>query len=63
MNTVFEHLLDIRKEKGAGYLVLIDPDRKNDGILDDLVQAVNESNADAILVGGSFFMDAFPGRT
>jgi len=57
MNTVFEHLLDIRKEKGAGYLVLIDPDRKNDGILDDLVPAVNESNADAILVGGSFFMD------
>ena len=57
MNTVFEHLLGIQKEKGAGYLVLIDPDRKNDGILDDLVPAVNESNADAILVGGSFFMD------
>ncbi len=57
MSTVFEHLLDIRKEKGAGYLVLIDPDRKNDGILDDLVPAVNESNADAILVGGSLFMD------
>ena len=57
MSKTLEYLLDVRKKKGAGYLVLIDPDRKNDGILDDLVPAVNESNADAILVGGSLFMD------
>jgi len=57
MNSVWEYLLDIKTEKGAGYLVLIDPDRKNDGILDELVHSVNESGADAILSGGSLFMD------
>jgi len=57
MSTVLEYLLDVRKKKGAGYLVLIDPDRKNDGILDDLVPAINENNVDAILIGGSLFMD------
>lgn len=54
---VFENLLKIKEEKGAGYIVLVDPDRKNDGIIDELVAAVHESGADAILVGGSLFMD------
>ncbi|MFQ6608073.1 MAG: geranylgeranylglyceryl/heptaprenylglyceryl phosphate synthase [Fidelibacterota bacterium] len=57
MSRVFKHLLDVRNKKGSGYLVLIDPDQKNDGLLDELVPAINESNVDAILVGGSLFMD------
>ncbi|MEE9167571.1 MAG: geranylgeranylglyceryl/heptaprenylglyceryl phosphate synthase [Candidatus Neomarinimicrobiota bacterium] len=55
--SAFEYLLNVRSQRGAGYLVLIDPDRKNDGILEDLVTTVNESEADAILMGGSLFMD------
>ena len=38
-------------------MVLIDPDRKNDGHLEQLVEAVNASGADGILVGGSLIMD------
>ncbi|MFQ6615787.1 MAG: geranylgeranylglyceryl/heptaprenylglyceryl phosphate synthase [Fidelibacterota bacterium] len=57
MKSVFEHLMAAKRDKGAGYLVLIDPDRKNDTILENLVLAVNESGADALLVGGSLIMD------
>lgn len=57
MKSAFNYLLDVRSRKGAGYLVLIDPDRKNDAILEDIVNSVNESNADAILIGGSLLMD------
>jgi len=57
VSSVLEHLMNVRNKKGAGYLVLIDPDRKNDGILDRLVHSVNQSEVDAILAGGSLFMD------
>tara|TARA_Y100000310_G_scaffold36174_1_gene34063 strand:+ start:4799 stop:5545 length:747 start_codon:yes stop_codon:yes gene_type:complete len=57
VSSVLEYLMNVRDEKGAGYLVLIDPDRKNDGIVERLVQSVNESEVDAILAGGSLFMD------
>ena len=33
MSKVFQQLLDIKSEKGAGYIVLIDPDRKNEDTL------------------------------
>ncbi len=55
--SVYKSLLQRLSKQKANYLVLIDPDRKNDGRLDELVAAVNESGADAILVGGSLIMD------
>ena len=55
--TVFQNLLEHLAHQSANYLVLIDPDRKNDGRLEQLVQAVNASGADGILVGGSLIMD------
>ena len=58
MSTVYSHLEKVRQEKGAGYLVLIDPDRKNDGKLEKLVMSVNHSGADGILIGGSLIMDS-----
>jgi len=54
---VFKTLLKRLETQKANYLVLIDPDRKNDGRLPELVAGVNESGADAILVGGSLIMD------
>ncbi|MFQ6676013.1 MAG: geranylgeranylglyceryl/heptaprenylglyceryl phosphate synthase [Fidelibacterota bacterium] len=57
MKSVLQYLMDVKRDRGAGYLVLIDPDRKNDTILKDLVRSVNESGADALLVGGSLIMD------
>ena len=54
---VFDKLTNIVKEKGAGFIVLIDPDRKNDKKLETLVENANCSGVDAILVGGSLMMD------
>lgn len=57
MDSVFQYLLDIKKDKGAGYIVLIDPDKKNDESLVDQVEAANENGVDALFVGGSLMMD------
>ena len=54
--SVFQSLLQRLSDQKANYLVLIDPDRKNDGRLHEMVACVNESGADAILVGGSLIM-------
>ena len=55
--SVFQFLIDRLSRQKANYLVLIDPDRKNDERIIDIVAGVNESGADAILVGGSLIMD------
>lgn len=51
--TTFETLLSIRQMKGAGYLVLIDPDKQSpEQTIQRAVQSA-ENGADAVLVGGS----------
>jgi geranylgeranylglyceryl phosphate synthase family protein len=55
---IYQYLLDVIENKGAGYFVLIDPDQKNHSNIEELVQAANESEVDALLVGGSLMMDA-----
>ncbi|MFH1852359.1 MAG: geranylgeranylglyceryl/heptaprenylglyceryl phosphate synthase [Candidatus Neomarinimicrobiota bacterium] len=55
---IYKYLQDVRSEKGAAYVVLIDPDRKNDGIIEERVAQINESGVDAIFVGGSLIMDS-----
>lgn len=57
-NKVYNYLLNIIAEKGAGYFVLIDPDKKNDANIVDFVEAANFSGVDALLVGGSLMMDS-----
>ncbi len=56
-STVFQHLLQVARTKGAGYIVLLDPDRKSDPHLEARVAAINASEVDAIFVGGSLMMD------
>ncbi|MBC8215265.1 MAG: geranylgeranylglyceryl/heptaprenylglyceryl phosphate synthase [Candidatus Marinimicrobia bacterium] len=53
----YQYLQSVVENKGAGYIVLIDPDRKNDGNIEAQVRAVNHSGADVIFVGGSLMMD------
>jgi len=55
---IYHYLLDIVEKKGAGYFVLIDPDQKNHSSIEKIVQTANESDVDALLVGGSLMMDA-----
>ena len=47
------------KKNGAGFIVLIDPDKKNDEKVIGLVENANLNGADAIFVGGSIMMDSF----
>ena len=55
---VYNHLLSVRKKKGAGYIVLIDPDKKSENDLQEKVKSINDSGVDAIFVGGSLMMDS-----
>lgn len=55
--SVFQTLLNRLASQKANYLVLIDPDRKNDERLEELVAGVNAAGVDAVLVGGSLIMD------
>lgn len=43
--------------KDFGVLALIDPDSKNDNILDKLINTINENNFSGVLVGGSTISD------
>ncbi len=56
MNT-FLKLEKIRAERGAVAIALLDPDIKNDNALLDMLQLVNESDFDAIFIGGSLISD------
>ena len=49
-----KNLLDSSK---FNVLALIDPDQKNDNILDELIQSINSNNFSAILIGGSSIAD------
>jgi len=58
--TIYEQLLDIQSRRGAGYLVLIDPDKQSPSELAVFAKACEEQDADGLLVGGSLlFNDHF----
>ena len=44
-------------KQSFGFLALIDPDLKNDAILDQMIECINNNNFSAILVGGSSMAD------
>lgn len=50
---VYERLLQIREQKGAGYLVLIDPDKQSLEEAIELAMICAETGVDALLLGGS----------
>jgi putative glycerol-1-phosphate prenyltransferase len=53
---VLEYLLQARAQHGAGYLVLIDPDKWELKQLPEIAASASENGADAILIGGSLLM-------
>ena len=55
---LFEKLEDIRKERGALAVALIDPDTKNDEILLLMINLINDCDFDIIFVGGSMISDS-----
>ncbi len=58
MIMVYEKLIKIIKKKGAAYVVLIDPDRPLEETIIERVELANESNVDALFIGGSLMMDS-----
>ncbi|MFL3008788.1 MAG: geranylgeranylglyceryl/heptaprenylglyceryl phosphate synthase [Candidatus Neomarinimicrobiota bacterium] len=56
--SIFQNLIEIIEKKGSAYIVLIDPDKKNNDKIEDLVEKGNRSNVDAFFVGGSLIMDS-----
>jgi phosphoglycerol geranylgeranyltransferase len=52
MNT-FERLLNVRKDRGAGYFILLDPDKSKREQLPSFVREATEAGVDGFLVGGS----------
>ena len=55
--TILNYLLSIKEEKGAGYIVLIDPDKDSEKKLEEKISKINNSGVDAIFVGGSLILD------
>lgn len=58
--TTYQTLQNIRKERGAGFLVLLDPDRRSIEDLVSLAKTCETDGVDGLLVGGSLlFTDCF----
>ena len=55
--SIYQSLLSISQTKGAGYFVLIDPDKIGESHIPAFVQQASEAGVDAILVGGSLIVD------
>ncbi len=49
----FDKLLQVKKARGAGYLVLIDPDKQEVSSAIETAQFCEKAGVDALLVGGS----------
>jgi putative glycerol-1-phosphate prenyltransferase len=55
---VFNKLREIAQKKGGGYLILIDPDTRNNQALKEFVREICDRGVDAILIGGSLIINA-----
>lgn len=55
---VYDHLLDARRQFGAGLIVLLDPDKLPAEALPRVVRLCAEAGADAFFVGGSLLQMA-----
>ena len=56
MNSVYEHLLQVREKRGGGFLLLLDPDSVPENKCLDLAEAAADCGVDALLVGTSFVL-------
>ncbi len=56
LNTVLNHLLHVRSEKGAGYLALLEPDKLSGAALIDMAVCCEANGVDALLIGSSLML-------
>lgn len=55
---IYNYLNSVVDNKGAGYLILIDPDTRRPSELKNFVNKINQYEVDGILIGGSLLMDS-----
>ncbi|MFA6456601.1 MAG: geranylgeranylglyceryl/heptaprenylglyceryl phosphate synthase [Bacteroidota bacterium] len=55
--SIYDRLLTSSKTNGAGYFVLIDPDKIAAAALPSFIEQATEAGVDAFLVGGSLIVD------
>ncbi len=60
---VFQYLLDVKRKKGAGFLVLFDPGHVDEDTVGQIAADYQDSGADAFLVGSSILLSDNFGRT
>ncbi len=51
--TIYEHLLQVRERRGAGLMVLLDPDRHDIDVIERRALEAQKSGCDALLIGSS----------
>ena len=56
--SILNYLKKTIDKKGAAYIVLIDPDKKNNQSIEKIVSLGNNSGVDAFFIGGSLIMDS-----
>jgi len=61
--SIYRYLLDTIKQRGASFLVLIDPDKQPPEDAEDVAQKAVLAGADAVLVGGSLLYADHPHQT
>jgi len=54
--TTLEHLFQIKRDRGAGYLLLVDPDKIDKAKFPAFIREATASGVDAFLVGGSLML-------
>jgi len=57
MPSIYDRLIAVSENRGGIYALLLDPDQKNHGSLESMVDLANESDVDVLFVGGSLMMD------
>jgi len=55
---IYNHLLSVSKDKGGGFLILIDPDKSTPANYLQACRYADECGVDAILVGSSFTINS-----
>ncbi len=56
--SVYDYLMKVREEKGAGFFVLMDPDRLSSGLVVKQAVQFAEAGVDAFLIGSSLMMNS-----
>ncbi len=55
--SVFKQLTSIAEKRGTAYIVLIDPDTRDEKSLIEFINQLNDADIDGIFIGGSLLID------